>query len=217
MDKVGDRWCEWSSGRRADDRRADPTGSDREHQLGSGQPSLQTAAQSSHRRVGTVPVPFGRHAPRCEPERSGGDDERSIRTSKRLAECLDGAAIRVGGALEVPRESDVVLEREVDHAVGRGSCIPQAVEVIERAEMHLCPGGSEGSGRGIRAGEPDDLMVRADELGNDGGTVQPDAPVTNTRMRRTSSWSTVLGTRGQIDVSCCHHSTKDVSCCHQIL
>ena len=35
--------------------------------------------------------------------------------------------------------------------------------------MHLRPGGGEGSGRGIRAGEPGDLMAGADELGNDGG------------------------------------------------
>ena len=118
---------------------------------------------------GTVPVAFGRHPPRCEPERPGGDDERPVRARQRVAEGLDGAAIRVGSALEVPRESDVVLEREVDHAVRRGRRTPQAVEVIKSAAMHLGPGGGEGSGRGIRAGEPGDLMARADELGYDGG------------------------------------------------
>jgi hypothetical protein len=61
------------------------------------------------------------------------------------------------------------LKREVDHAIRRGSCIPQAVEVIESAAMHLRSGGGENSGRGIRAGEPGDLMARADELGYDGG------------------------------------------------
>ena len=45
----------------------------------------------------------------------------------------------------------------------------QAVEIIERAAMDLCPGGVEGSGRGIRASQADDLMAGADELGNDGG------------------------------------------------
>ena len=119
--------------------------------------------------AGTAPVPFGRHPPRCEPERPGGDDERPVGTRQRLAECLDGAAIRIGGALEVPRERDVVLEREVDHAIRRGRRAPQAVEIIERAAVHLCPGRGEGGGRGIRAGQPDDLMARADELGNDGG------------------------------------------------
>ena len=38
-----------------------------------------------------------------------------------------------------------------------------------RAAVHLRPSGGEGSGRGIRAGQPDDLMAGADELGNDGG------------------------------------------------
>src|ERR1019366_5175635 len=79
------------------------------------------------------------------------------------------AAVRIGGALEVPGEGEVVLEREVDHAVRRGSCIPQAAEVIEGAAMHLCPGGGEGGGRGVRAAETGDLMARADELGYDGG------------------------------------------------
>ena len=62
-----------------------------------------------------------------------------------------------------------MLEREVDHAIRRGRRAAQAVEVVEGAAMHLRPGGGEGSGRGIRASQPDDLMARADELGNDGG------------------------------------------------
>jgi len=115
-----------------------------------------------------MPVPFGRHTPWCEPERPGGDDERSVRAHKRLAECLDGPAIRVGSALEVPREGDVVLEGEVDHAIRSGSCTAQGVEVVDRAALHLCPGGGEDSGRGIRASQPDDLMALADELGDDG-------------------------------------------------
>jgi hypothetical protein len=57
----------------------------------------------------------------------------------------------------------------MDHAICRGSCIPKAVEIVERAAMHLRSGGGEGSGRSIRASEPDDPMARADELGNDGG------------------------------------------------
>jgi hypothetical protein len=57
-----------------------------------------------------------------------------------------------------------VLEREVDHAIRRGSPVPQAVEIVKGAAMHLCPGGREGSGRGIRASQPEDLMAGADEL-----------------------------------------------------
>ena len=90
-------------------------------------------------RVGIMPVPFGRHPPRCDPERPGGDDERPVGTRERLAEGLDGAAVRIGSALEVAREGEVVLEREVDHAVRRGRRVPQAVEVVKGAALHLAP------------------------------------------------------------------------------
>jgi hypothetical protein len=63
-----------------------------------------------------------------------------------------------------------VLEREVDHAIRRSSCPPQGVEIINGAALHVCPGGSEGPRRRIRAREPDDLMARADEFGHEGGT-----------------------------------------------
>src|SRR5712672_1914940 len=36
--------------------------------------------------------------------------------------------------------------------------------------MHLRPSGFNNSSRGIRASEPDNLMARPDQLGNDGGT-----------------------------------------------
>jgi len=62
-----------------------------------------------------------------------------------------------------------VLEREVDHAIRRGSRAAQPVEIVKRAALDLYPGGGEGSSRGIRASQSDDLMARADELGNDGG------------------------------------------------
>jgi hypothetical protein len=93
-------------------------------QLCGGAPGLRTGAQMRRGRVGPVPVPFGRYVPGCEPEHPGGDDNGSVRTRKRLAERLDGAAIRVGSGPEAPGEGDVVLEREVDHAIRRGGCTP---------------------------------------------------------------------------------------------
>ncbi len=170
------------------------------------------------RRVGAMPVPLGRHPPRCEPERPGGDDERPVRTRERLAEGLDGAAIRVGSALEVPGEGDVVLEREVDHAVRRGGRVPQAVEVVESAALHLRPGGGEGGGRGIRAGQPDDLMARADELGDDGGADPAGRAGDEYTHEKTSRWSTVLGAGLRQTGRCQLLSSaiaRDVSRCHQ--
>jgi hypothetical protein len=52
-----------------------------------------------------------------------------------------------------------MFEGEVDHAIRSGSRIPQAVEIIQRASMHLRPSGGEGGGRGIRASETDDVMT----------------------------------------------------------
>src|ERR1035441_2388450 len=150
--------------------------------------------------------------------RPGGDDDRPSRPRQRLAECLDGEAIRIGSALEAPREGDVVLEREVDHAIGGGSGTAQAVEVIKSAAMHLCSGRGQGSGRGIRAGEPGDLMARVDELGYDGGANPAGRTGDENAHEKTSRWSDVLGAgraRGPIDVSYCHKHSKDVSRCHQ--
>jgi hypothetical protein len=107
-------------------------------------------SQVAIRRVLLGPGYTGREA-----GRSGGDDQRSIRTHQGLAECLDGAAIGIASALEVARESDVVLVGGVDDPVGGGRTGAQAVEIIERSAMHLCSGRGEGSGRGVRAGEPD--------------------------------------------------------------
>ena len=106
--------------------------------------------------------------PGVNPNSPEGDDERPIGTGEYLGECLYGPAIRIGSTLEVPRECHVVVEGQVDHPVRSGRCTSQAVEIIERAAMDLCPGCVEGSGRGIRAGQADDLMASADELGNDG-------------------------------------------------
>ena len=49
------------------------------------------------------------------------------------------------------------------------AALAQDVEIVEGAALHLGSGGGEGGGRGVRAGEPDDLMAGADQLGNDGG------------------------------------------------
>lgn len=99
-----------------------------------------------------VTVLFGCDASRCEPENTRGDDERSIRPRECLTERLDGAAIRLGSALEVAGEREVVPEGEVDHSIRLGSRTPQAIQIIKRATVHRRPGSGEGGGRRVRAG-----------------------------------------------------------------
>jgi hypothetical protein len=69
-----------------------------------------------------------------------------------------------------------VLERQVDDPVGRLGGGAQPVEVVEGPADHLGARGGEGGGRGAGAGEPDDLVARADELGDDGGADPTGAP-----------------------------------------
>jgi len=146
------------------------------------------------RRAGIPRVLLGPDHAGGEAGRSGGDDERSIRTRQCLAECLDGAQVRIGSALKIPRESDVVLVRGVNDPVARGSAGAQAVEVIQSAAMHIGAGGGEGFSRGIRTGEPEDLMACADELRNGGGANPAGRAGDENTHEKTSMGSAVLAT-----------------------
>jgi hypothetical protein len=75
----------------------------------------------------------------------------------------------IGSLLEAPRESDVVLERQVYDAVRAGGCGPQRSEVIDSTALDLSSDGGERSGRSIRASQPEDLMARTNELDNGRG------------------------------------------------
>ena len=152
----------------SDDRRADATRREGEHELGGGMAGLRPATERGGRRVERVPVAFGRRLSGCEPEDAGGDDERSVGAHQRLADCLDRGAVGVGRSLEVARERELVLEGEVEHAVRVADRLAQDVQVVERAALHLGSGGGERVGRRVRAREPDHLMARADELGKNG-------------------------------------------------
>ncbi len=145
--------------------RADPALGEGDHLLSHAVPAARRLGQ-----LGAGLGPFGRHLPRRQPEQAGGDDQRPVRTGQHLTEQLHGAPVRGHGAGEVAGEGDVVLERQVDHAVRGGGGIAQDVEVVEAASAHLGAGGGEGGGRGVRAGQADDLVAGADQLGHQGGT-----------------------------------------------
>ena len=69
------------------------------------------------------------------------------------------------GAVKAP-EGDVVLETEMDDPVGRRSGVAQGGEVVERSQADLDPSGRQCLSRGMRAGEPDDIVAGTDQFGD---------------------------------------------------
>src|ERR1019366_157984 len=84
--------------READNGCPDAVSSQRQRELGSGSPSTPTNCTRWYR---LVPVRLGREIALREPERPGREQEWPVSSGEHLPERLDGAAIRVGGALEV--------------------------------------------------------------------------------------------------------------------
>ncbi|MCP9970715.1 hypothetical protein [Actinomadura madurae] len=70
----------------------------------------------------------------------------------------------------------------MDDAVGVGGGAAQDVEVVEGAAEYLGPGRGQGGGRAVGACEPDDLVAAPMSSGTTAEPIQPDAPVTRTRM-----------------------------------
>ncbi len=157
-----------NGGREPDDRRVDAAVREGDRRVSVGQPLGRAAGQVGTDRAGLLAVLLGRDPSRRQPECAGGDEEGAVGAGERLAERVDGTPVRFGGVLEAAAERDVVLEGEVDHAVGVGSRAAQRVEIVERAAAYLGAGFGEGVSRGVRAGEPDDLVAGADEFRNNG-------------------------------------------------
>ncbi len=120
--------------------------------------------------VGGQAVALGGHGSGREAEHAedaGSDDERLAAAGKGLAEGLDGCAVGAGGAGEIPGEGDVMLEREVDDAVGRARGVAEDVEVVERSRAHFGARGPQGLGRSAGAGEAGDDVAGGDQVGDE--------------------------------------------------
>ena len=103
--------------------------------------------------------------PSANPASPGGDDERPVGSGEHLAECVDGAPVGVGGARVV---GEIVIERQVDHAVGGLRPGAQAREVLEIAPVDLCSRRLDSLSGRIGTGQAEDLVACGDELRNDG-------------------------------------------------
>src|SRR5690606_21450623 len=72
-------------------------------------------------------------------------------------------------AVEVAGEHGVVLEGQVDDAVGRSGGCGEAAEIVEVASVRLGAGSRQSGGGLVRAGQADDLVSRCEEFGDEGG------------------------------------------------
>jgi hypothetical protein len=116
-----------------------------------------------------VPVKFGHHTSwtqTCEP---GGDDQGSIGPGEDLAEDLDGASVRVRGALHVASEHAVVHECEVDHSVRRRCRSSKVLQIIQVAALDLSAECRKHGSSVIGPSKPDDGMACVEKLGNNCG------------------------------------------------
>jgi hypothetical protein len=136
------------------------------------------AGQPDHEVLGLDPRAAGREiglgarpagdAREGEHERAGGGDERLARPVEHRGKRLDGGEVGRGRAGVVARPHQVVLEGEVDDAVGRSGGLAQPVEIVQVAAPDLSAGGLERPGRAVGARQPHDLMPGLQQLGHDG-------------------------------------------------
>jgi hypothetical protein len=157
-------------------------------------------------RVGDVLL--GRDGAGLQACQTGGDDERPVAARERRAERLDGPAVRAGRRPEVAREGDVVLEGEVDDAVGRRGGGAQAFDVVEAAAVDLGAGRGDRLGRGVGAGEADDLVAGSEELGDDGG-----ADPSRTSPRGRGSRSGRSSATSATSARCCSQAVRSSRAC----
>ena len=142
--------------------------------------------------VGVGCLVLGEHL--TDAEHARRDQQRTTGAGERVAEGFDRGLVHAH-RLVVLRE--VVDVREVDHRVGAVGSGSEDLEVVELAPLHLGPDGGDRGGGGIGSRQADDVVTGSDELGDDRRPMNPEAPVTKTRMGSLLVWS---------DVRLCHHS-----------
>ena len=112
------------------------------------------------------------------------------------ASALVAAKSAATAAGEVAGPHQVVLEGEVDDAVGRPGGLAQPVEIVQVAAPDLGASGRERLGRAVRARQPHDLMPGLQQLGHDR---RADVP------GRAGHENTHGKPPGTSDVTWCHH------------
>ncbi len=182
---------------KAHDRGADAVRSEGERDLRRAQPGQRPPPSAAAAGSDPLPVLFGRHPARRESDGPRGDEERSIGSCEGLSERLDGTAVGIGSALEVSREghsrartrggSRRLSPPRRPAGSSRSSSVPGRTSAP--AVVIAWPEASE------RA-SPTTSWPASMSSGTTAEPIQPDAPVTKTRMR-TSRWRNVPATSRQ--------------------
>src|SRR6478609_6498859 len=105
-----------------------------------------------------------------------GRTPRSANASAASALATRGCALGSGRSSSVPgrlgHPREVVVVAEVDDALAVRGGGAQALDVVELTAPDLCAERGDLLGRGVRAGQADDLVARLQQLGN-GGRADP--------------------------------------------
>src|SRR5579875_3340323 len=135
---------------------------------GEGEQRLDRAGPAGDRPFQGERILLGR-CPARHPRRSGNGDDRAVAADQGLAQRGHRRALLGDGGRQPLGGLVAGTEGEADHAVGLGRSGPQLVEVGELSPEHLGAGLLEGLRRSVRAGQGEDGVAVAEELGDHGG------------------------------------------------
>ena len=156
--------------------------------------------------TGHEPVVLGGHPTGRHPEHARGEHEGPVGVGQGRAHGLHGPPVGGRGGGEVAAEGDLVLEGQVDHAVGVRRRLGQTVRVVEVASLDDGAGRFQPLRRCLGAGQADHLVAGPQQFGHD-GRADP--------ARCAGDKYSHGGTSHVRDVSNCHQSRRDVSDCQR--
>ena len=152
--------------REAQDRRADADAPQRQGEQGGGRPEPGGVGPNLGARDEPV-VLCGRPAG-GQADHARGENEGPLGIRQGGAHGLHGPPVGGSGGGEVAAERHLVLEGQVDHPVGVGRRLGQALGIIEVAPLDSGAGSFQPLRGCVGAGQADHLVAGPEEFGDDG-------------------------------------------------